>query len=134
MNYSFFQQYCPTYKSIQISKNSQGSMMKILSFIFKKYFLLSEIKKKIKNIRLEYKTHDYSKCQEGIDYFFEPAQKEVGWYLRSQGNAERGDRVILLKEGRLQQYQIEQIDRYSDRPDLFVSLLKEIKEDEYKDR
>lgn len=92
--------------------------------------ILFEIKQKFKTSRLEYKLHDYSKCQEGIDYFFEPAQKEVGWYLSSEGNAKQGDRVILQKEGKLRQYTLEAIERYSDRPSMFRGLLKEIKENE----
>lgn len=97
------------------------------SSIFQK--ILSEIKKKFETIRLESKIHDYSKCQEGIDYFFEPAQKETGWYLSSQGNVKEGDRVILEKEGKLRQYRLEAIERYSDRPSMFVGLLKEIEND-----
>jgi hypothetical protein len=88
--------------------------------------IVSSLKKLFGSDRSMYKTHDYSQDREGIDYFIEPAQNEPGWYLTSHGRVKKGDRIILQQEGRLRQYQIEEIDRYSDRPDLFISLLKEL--------
>jgi hypothetical protein len=93
--------------------------------IFQK--ILSEIRHRLQTSRLEFKIHDYSKRTEGIDYLIEPAQKEAGWYLSSQGNVKEGDRVILSQKGKLQQYKVAALERYSDRPSMFMSLLKEDK-------
>lgn len=91
---------------------------------------LSEIfvkaRKQLNHIRSSPKFHDYSKYTQGLDYFFEPAQDEQGWYLTSQGTVDRGDRIILLENGELCSYEVVEIDYYSDRPDTFISRLTKL--------
>jgi predicted amidohydrolase YtcJ len=89
--------------------------------------IFSEIRHRLQTSRLEFKVHDYSKRTEGIDYLIELAQKETGWYLSSQGKVKEGDRVILFQDGKLKQYKVALLERYSDRPSMFMSLLKEDK-------
>ncbi|MGL5805367.1 MAG: hypothetical protein ACRC2R_15415 [Xenococcaceae cyanobacterium] len=69
------------------------------------------------------KIHDFSKYRQGTDYFFEPALGEIGWYLTGQGKVKKGDRIVLSDNGKLCHYQVEEIDYYSDRPNVFMSRL-----------
>lgn len=84
---------------------------------------IAKFKEKFIRERSKPKIHDYSKYTQGIDYFFEPAQGEAGWYLTSQGNVKAGDRFVLLEKGKLYYYQVQEIDYYSDRSNTFISRL-----------
>ncbi|WP_042341411.1 hypothetical protein [Calothrix sp. PCC 7507] len=73
------------------------------------------------------KAHDYSQLDWGIDYIFEPINLGKGGYMTGIGKGIKiHDYIILQKEGKYYRYQVEQIDYYSDPPDMWIASLKEI--------
>jgi MioC protein len=73
------------------------------------------------------KTHDYRRFVWGEDYIFEPSDSGSGGYITGQGKGiKRGDYLILSKGTDLYHYQVEQIDYYSNSPDIWIAFLKKV--------
>ncbi|MBW4691181.1 MAG: hypothetical protein KME27_05375 [Lyngbya sp. HA4199-MV5] len=72
-------------------------------------------------------THDFTKYQCGVDYYFELSSLPTEAYMTGQGKGIKPDDYILLQlEAAPQCYQVEIIDYYSQPPDMWVALLKPI--------
>ncbi|MEH2459969.1 hypothetical protein [Nostoc sp.] len=93
------------------------------SFLNKKALVNSpatELKKK-------YKTHDYSQQVWGNDYVFERLNEGTAGYMTGIGKGIKpGDRIILREGSESYQYQVEEIDYYSDPSDMWMALLKQV--------
>lgn len=89
--------------------------------------LLSKVRPLPSQFQQKSNVHDYTKFISGRDYIFELIDGEMKGYLTGQGKGiERGD-IILLPEGSgFSQYQVEQIDYYSNLPDMWLALLKKV--------
>ncbi len=75
----------------------------------------------------QHKTHDYSQLDWGTDYIFEPLTAGTGGYMTGNGKGIKiDDYIILRKDGKCYRYQVEQIDYYSDPPDMWIASLKEV--------
>ncbi|MEH2362829.1 hypothetical protein [Nostoc sp.] len=96
-----------------------------LSFRFLKKIALvnspaTELKKK-------YKIHDYSQQVWGSDYVFERLNEGTIGYMTGIGKGIKpGDRIILREGSESYQYQVEEIDYYSDPSDMWMGLLKQV--------
>jgi hypothetical protein len=79
------------------------------------------------SIKRKPKIHDYSRYVRGEDYVFDPLDEGNGGYMTGQGrNIKRSDRLILSDGKDLICYQVDTIDYYSNPPDMWVALLKEM--------
>ncbi len=99
------------------STGSGINLSVILSSLVK---LISTKSKQQKN-----KTHDYTRLVCGRDYVFEPTENQTRGYMTGQGRGiKSGDYIILQNGFGACIYQVEEIDYYSDPPDMWMALLK----------
>lgn len=76
----------------------------------------------------KHKTHDYSQLISGKDYVFEVINEGIEGQMTGVGKGIKPLDYILLKhKSEIYQYQVEAIDYYSDPPDMWIALLKPIK-------
>ncbi|MBW4630358.1 MAG: hypothetical protein KME30_00180 [Iphinoe sp. HA4291-MV1] len=88
-------------------------------------FLLGKTLSKTK--KLQSKTYDYTQYVNGHDYVFESVDNQTKGYMTGQGRGiKRGDYIILCDGSNAIRYQIEEIDYYSDPPDMWIALLQEV--------
>jgi hypothetical protein len=84
-------------------------------------FLSSKTKQQVN------KTHDYTKCVSGTDYVFESVDNLTKGYITSQRQGvKHGDYIILQNAINCDRYQVEEIDYYSDPPDMWIALVKKV--------
>jgi hypothetical protein len=75
----------------------------------------------------ENKTHDYTKGVSGTDYVFEPVDNLTKGYMTAQRQGvKHGDYIILQNATNCDRYQVEEIDYYSDPPDMWIALVKKV--------
>ena len=73
------------------------------------------------------KTYDYTQYVSGRDYVFELADNQAKGYMTGQGKGiKRGDYIILYNGSKSCRYQVEEIDYYSEPPDMWIALLDDI--------
>jgi hypothetical protein len=73
------------------------------------------------------KTYDYSQYVCGRDYVFEPVDDLKKGYMTGQGKGiKRGDYIILKNGSNSCRYQVEEIDYYSEPPDMWMALLNKV--------
>lgn len=71
------------------------------------------------------KTYDYTQLVCGRDYVFEPTDNQTSCYITGQGRGiKSGDYIILQNGSGACRYQVEEINYYSDPPDMWMALLK----------
>ncbi len=76
------------------------------------------------------KTHDFTKCAHGSDYVFEVAEEVTAAYMTAQSKGVNpGDYIILQFGSESWRYQVEQIDYYSNPPDMWMALIKKVTDD-----
>ena len=74
----------------------------------------------------KYKTHDFTKCVPGTDYVFEVAEITTA-YMTARGKGVKPlDYIILQIGSESYRYQVEQIDYYSNPPDMWMALIKKV--------
>ncbi|MDF5728082.1 MAG: hypothetical protein PUP92_08585 [Rhizonema sp. PD38] len=99
------------------STGSGINLSVILSSLVK---LISTKPKQQKN-----KTHDYTRLVCGRDYVFEPIDNQTRGYMTGQGRGiKSGDYIIFQNGSSACKYQVEEIDYYSEPPDMWMALLK----------
>lgn len=75
----------------------------------------------------KYKTHDYSHLERGSNYFFESLKEDMQGCMTGFGKGIKpGDYIILQQGSEPARYQVEEIDYYSDPPDMWMALLKQV--------
>ena len=90
-------------------------------FLSLKDFILNKLKLQ-KN-----KTHDFTECAPGSDYVFEVAENLTTAYMTARGKGVKPDDYIVVKTGSEScRYQVEQIDYYSNPPDMWMALIKKV--------
>ncbi len=96
-----------------------------LSFSFlNKLALVSSPAKKLKQ---KNKTHDYSQKILGSDYIFERLNEGMIGYMTGVGkDIKPCDRIILQEGSESYQYQVEEVDYYSDPSDMWIALLRQV--------
>lgn len=73
------------------------------------------------------KTHDYSKHQSALDYFFEPTDEGNGGYMTAQGKGiKQGDYLILQQNSVSCLYQIEEVEYYTNPPEMWMAKLVKV--------
>ncbi|MBG1271847.1 hypothetical protein [Nostoc sp. WHI] len=73
------------------------------------------------------KIHDYSQQVWGSDYVFERLNGGILGYMTGVGKGIKpSDRIILRQGHESYQYQVEEIDYYSDPSDMWIALLKQL--------
>jgi len=73
------------------------------------------------------KIHDYSQKVWGTDYVLECLNEGTMGYMTGVGKTIKpGDRIILRKGRESYQYQVQEIDYYSNPPDMWIALLKQV--------
>ena len=73
------------------------------------------------------KTYDYSQYVCGRDYVFELVDDLKKGYMTGQGKGiKRGDYIILKNGFNSCRYQVEEIDYYSEPPDMWMALLNKV--------
>jgi hypothetical protein len=83
-------------------------------------FPANELKKKNK-------IHDYSQLAWGSDYVFERLNQGMIGYMTGVGKGIKPcDRIILREGCESYQYQVEEVDYYSDPSDMWIALLKQV--------
>jgi len=81
----------------------------------------------INELKQKGKIHDYSQLVWGSDYVFEPRNEEVGGYMTGQGKSIKPSDYIILQHGsKSYKYLVEEIDYYSDPPDMWIALLRQV--------
>ena len=71
------------------------------------------------------KTYDYTQLVCGRDYVFEPTENQTEGYMTGQGRGiKSGDYIIFQNGSSACKYQVEEINYYSDPPDMWMALLK----------
>ncbi|MCP6759809.1 MAG: hypothetical protein NHB32_13830 [Fischerella sp. CENA71] len=74
----------------------------------------------------KHKIHDFRGFVCGQDYVFEPVDGLKKGYMTAQRKGvKRGDWIILENDSRFYQYQVEEIDYYSEPPDMWIALLSQ---------
>jgi ribonucleotide reductase alpha subunit len=88
-------------------------------------FFLSLVNLFLKKTRQEqHKTFDYTQSVLGRDYVFETTDDVTKAYMTAYGKGiRRGDYIILQRGSQAKQYQVEEIDYYSDPSDMWIALL-----------
>jgi len=71
------------------------------------------------------KTHDYTKLVHGVDYVFETVcdDPQKGYMTAQKRGVKCGDRILLLKENKIEQYRIQELNYYSSPSDVWIALL-----------
>ncbi|MEH2409524.1 hypothetical protein [Nostoc sp.] len=78
-------------------------------------------------LKKKHKIHDYSQKVLGNDYVFERLNEGTIGYMTGIGKGIKpGDRIILREGSESYQYQVEEIDYYSDPSDMWMALLKQV--------
>ncbi len=73
------------------------------------------------------RTYDYTQYTSGRDYFFELLDGGRTACMTAEGNYPKsGDRILLNYDSKTYEYQIEEIDYYSNPPDMWMALLKQV--------
>lgn len=73
------------------------------------------------------KIHDYTQDEWGSNYIFEAIEGGNRGYMTGQGQGIKlGDYVLLSDQTSPCQYQVEKIDYYSNQPDIWIALLKNV--------
>jgi hypothetical protein len=71
--------------------------------------------------------YDYTQHVGGRDYIFESVDNLTQGYMTGQGkNIKRGDYIILQNGTESSRYQVEEINYYSDPPDMWMAFLKKV--------
>lgn len=71
------------------------------------------------------KTHDYTRQVRSLDYVFEPIDDNAKGYMTGQCKGVAvGDFIVLQDGAKVYQYQVEQIDYYSNPSDMWTAVLK----------
>lgn len=71
------------------------------------------------------KTYDYTQYISGRDYVFELADNQRKGYMTGHGRGiKRGDYIVLCNGSKSCCYQIEEINYYSEPPDMWIALLR----------
>ena len=75
-------------------------------------------------------TYDYTDCVRGRDYVFEVLDNDcnAGYMSARWKNIKCGSYVILANESHIEKYQVEEIDYYSEPSDMWIALLRRVKE------
>lgn len=82
------------------------------------HFLVGKLKSR------KQKTYDFCARLRGKDYVFEQTENEAKGYMTAQCKGIAiGDYIILKHDTEPCCYQVEQIDYYSDPPDMWIALL-----------
>ncbi|MGA7936385.1 MAG: hypothetical protein WCA35_22715 [Kovacikia sp.] len=69
--------------------------------------------------------HNYTAYQWGRDYVFEAIEGSSQGYLQGYGgNIQCGDYLLLINGSELVRYHIDEIEHYTDPPDLWIALLR----------
>ncbi|MEH2057780.1 MAG: hypothetical protein V7K97_16785 [Nostoc sp.] len=93
------------------------------SFLNKLNLIISPIKE----LKRQKKIHDYSQQVSGSDYVFESINEGMIGYMTGVGKGIKPcDRIILRQGCESYQYQVEEIDYYSDPSDMWIALLKQV--------
>lgn len=80
-----------------------------------------------KELKQKNKIHDYSQQAWGNDYVFERLNEGMIGYMTGIGKGIKScDRIILRQGCESYQYQVEEIDYYSDPSDMWIALLKQV--------
>lgn len=99
-----------------------------LSFSF--FNKLSLVISPITELKQKNKIHDYRQQVCGGDYIFERLNEGTIGYMTGVGKSVKAcDRIILREGCESYQYQVEEIDYYSDPSDMWIALLKQIPND-----
>lgn len=94
-----------------------------LNIIFSSFynFILRNTEKK------HSKTYDYTQYVSGRDYIFESIDNQAKGYMTGlRTGIQRGDYIILCNSSNTCRYQVEDIDYYSEPPDMWIALLQEV--------
>ncbi|MEH1902973.1 MAG: hypothetical protein V7L04_16530 [Nostoc sp.] len=96
-----------------------------LSFSFLNKIAL--VSSPVTELKKKHKIHDYSQQVWGSDYVFERLNEGTIGYMTGIGKSIKpGDRIILRQGSESYQYQVEEIDYYSDPSDMWIALLKQV--------
>lgn len=80
-----------------------------------------------KKTKSKSKTYDYTQYDCDYDYVFEVAEKENYGYMTSQKpGIKKGDYLILSNGSNKIEYQVEEIEYYSNPSDMWIALLKQV--------
>ncbi|MCC5655654.1 hypothetical protein LC608_01340 [Nostoc sp. XA010] len=78
-------------------------------------------------LKQKHKVHDYSRLVSGSDYVFERLNEGTIGYMTGSGTGIKASDRIILQEGcEFYQYQVEEVDYYSDPSDMWIALLKQV--------
>jgi MioC protein len=87
-------------------------------------FLANNLFNLIKS-KQNYKIHDYRKKNCELDYSFSSMDGGLWGYMTAQKHGvNKGDRILLMQNSRTIEYRVEEIDYYSNPPDMWIALLK----------
>ncbi|MEH1851522.1 MAG: hypothetical protein V7L11_07510 [Nostoc sp.] len=97
------------------------------SFLNKLSLVISSATK----LKQKNKIHDYSQQIWGSDYVFERLNEGMIGYMTGVGTGIKPcDRIILREGCESYQYQVEEIDYYSDPSNMWIALLKQVSRQE----
>lgn len=78
-------------------------------------------------LKQKHKIHDYSQLVCGSDYVLERLNEGTIGYMTGIGKGIKPSDRIILREGyESYQYQVEEVDYYSDPSDMWIALLKQV--------
>ena len=108
----------------------EGSLIDFLSSnINLRINFFSKARQRKSHLHQKNRTHDYTQLVSGSDYIFESIDGESKGYMTGQGKGIKPGDYILLPDGSgISRYQIEEIDYYSNPPDMWIGLLKQVQD------
>ncbi|MDZ7958461.1 MAG: hypothetical protein RMY34_11390 [Aulosira sp. DedQUE10] len=105
---------------MSIIKTGINFSFSLVSGFLPMLLILNESKQK-------HKIHDYSQLVRGRDYVFDPLHGGLGGYMTGTGKGIKSSDYILVQSGcKSYQYQVEEIDYYSDPSDMWIALVKQV--------
>lgn len=96
-----------------------------LSFSFLNKLVL--VSSPVNQLKQKHKIHNYSQQVWGTNYVFERLNEGILGHMTGVGKGIKPGDCILIKKGcESYQYQVEEIDYYSDPSDMWIALLKQV--------
>lgn len=101
---------------------SRSSINPSVFFLSLRDFILNKLRQQ------KHKIHDFTEYVRGSDYVFEVAPEDVTTaYMTARGTGVQiGDYIVLQINSESRQYQVEEIDYYSNPSDMWMALIKKV--------
>jgi MioC protein len=101
-----------------MTRNINYLVTSLTDFLLKKLVTRNKLKQ-------QYKVHDYTQKYYNESYCFDSMDGDSWGYMTAQQHGvSKGDRILIVKDSRILQYEVEEIDYYANPSDMWIALLR----------